>query len=101
MLLSLFRRRDFDYSRSKITNAVLLTFKTALKLDYRGVYLNYYWLRQLKGVRDSGVVKIVSRQDEVLTPHVEPDYEIDGNHNCVLSEPNVVNPLLLKIVEKL
>ncbi|MFH1181547.1 MAG: alpha/beta hydrolase [Candidatus Woesearchaeota archaeon] len=100
MLLSLFKRRDFDFSRSKITNAVLLTFKTALKLHYRGVYLNYFWLRKLKGVKDSGVVKLVSRQDEVITPHYEPDYEIDGNHNCVISESNVVNPLLLKIIEK-
>jgi pimeloyl-ACP methyl ester carboxylesterase len=101
VLLNLFKRRNFDYSESNITNAVLLHFKTALTLDYKGIYLNYHWLRQLKGVKDSGVVKIVSKQDEVLTPHVTPDFEIDGNHHCVLSEPEVVNPLLLKIIEKL
>lgn len=101
VLFNRFKRRDYDYSNSRVTNAVLLTFFSARKLDYVGVYLNYYWLRQIRGIKDAGVIKIVSRRDEVIIPHIYPDYEIDGNHHCVLSEPNVVNPLLLKIIEKL
>jgi pimeloyl-ACP methyl ester carboxylesterase len=100
VLLNLLKRRDFDYSRSTVTNALLLTFIAARKLDYKGVYMNYYWLRKIRGIKDSGVIKIVSRQDEVLTPHVQPDYEITGNHHCMLSEPNVVNSLILRIIEK-
>jgi pimeloyl-ACP methyl ester carboxylesterase len=100
MFLSMFKRVDYDFSKSKVSNAVLLTFITALKMNYKGVYLNYSWLRHIQGVKDSGVVKIATRQDEVITPHYTPDYELDGNHNCVLSEPDVINKLLLKIIQK-
>jgi pimeloyl-ACP methyl ester carboxylesterase len=99
-ILSYFKNRDFDFSESKVTNAILLLFPAVRKLDYKGLYLNYGWLRRIKGVRDSGVFKIVARQDEVLTPHVIPDYEVDGNHHIVISEPDLVNHLLLHILEK-
>jgi pimeloyl-ACP methyl ester carboxylesterase len=101
LFLSIFRKRAFDFSQSKVTNALLLLFKTMLKLDYKGVYMNYFWLRKIKGASCASVIKIVSRQDEVLTPHIDPDYEIEGNHHCVISEPEVVNNLLLDILNQL
>ncbi len=98
ILTSFIRKKDFDISKSKVTNSLFLIIKGSFKLDYAGVQLNYNCLKNNKGVRPAGIITISSRDDEVLKHPEKPDFEVNGNHHCPISKAETINKLLEKII---
>lgn len=98
ILTSPIRKRDFDISRSRVTNSLFLIIKGSFKLDYVGIQLNYNCLKNNRGVGPAGAITISSNNDEILKHPEKPDFEVSGNHHCPISKAETVNKLLEKII---
>ena len=103
ILLDRFKRNDSsttDFSRSSITNNIVMILKAMTKFNSYGMYLNYLCLKNMKPVLPKGCFAVSSRNDEALKAPRKADYFIAGNHNCAISNSEAVNRLLEKIITK-
>lgn len=95
------RRPDqphLDFSRSRLTNNIIMMVKGILKFNSYGVYLNYLGLKNSVPLKPEGCITIYSNKDEALKIAPKADYIIDGNHNCAISNSQQINALLERII---
>ena len=103
LLLDRFKRNDSsttDFSKSLITNNIIMILKALTKFNSYGMYLNYLCLNGMRPVAPKGCIAVSSRNDEALKAPRKADYFIAGNHNCAISNSEAVNRLLGKIIAK-
>lgn len=87
-----------DFSRSRITNNIVMIMKGIFEFNSYGMYLNYLCLKNSVPLKPAGCIVICSNKDEALKITPKADYVIDGNHNCVISRSQHVNALLERII---
>lgn len=85
-----------DFSKSKITNNIIMMLKAIFKFNSYGIFLNYACLLA-NPVSPSGCIIVRSRNDEAVAQGGKADYVINGNHNCAISRPDEINSIIEKV----
>ncbi len=87
-----------DFSRSRLTNNIIMTLNGIFKYNSYGIYLNYLCFKDSEPVKPAGCIVICSNKDEALKIMPKADYIIKGNHNCVIYNSQQINALLERII---